>query len=140
MRNLAIKVIDRLFLVVYGTASPSETEWANYLAMVERQGIEGISQLVVTDGGEPTPAQRRRLADVIAGHVVPVAIVSPSAFVRHTVTALSWFNRNTKTFPPSELREAIAYLEIPATRADLIEKELRKLQAGLRSAAAPGPS
>jgi hypothetical protein len=135
MRNLAVKVIDRLFLVAYGTASPSEEEWANYLAMVERHGIERTLQIVVTDGGEPTPSQRRRLSDLLGGRFVPVAVVSPSAVVRGTVTALSWFNRKIKAFPPSELREAIAYLEIPTSRIDLIEKELRKLQTGLRPAA-----
>jgi len=138
MRNLAIKVIDRLFLVAYGAASPSEEEWANYLAMVERHGIERTMQIIVTDGGEPTSAQRRRLNDLLAGRFVPVAVVSPSATVRETVTALSWFNRKIKAFPPSGLREAIAYLEIPTNRVDLIEKELRKLQAELRRAAPPG--
>jgi hypothetical protein len=134
MRNLAIKMIDRFFLVAYGTASPSETEWANYLAEIERHGPERIAQLIVTNGGEPTPDQRRRLDDVIAGHVVPVAVVSPSAFQRGIVTALSWFNRRSKAFAPSELREAIAWLEIPATRTELIEREIIRLRAELAGA------
>jgi hypothetical protein len=128
VKHVAVKVIDRILLVAYGAADPSEEEWDEYLALVKRHGIERTMQLILTGGGQPTPAQRRRLNEVLAGRTVPVAIVSGSRVVRGTVTALSWFNRKIKAFPPSGLREAIAYLEIPATRAAFIEAELRKLQ------------
>ena len=100
MKNLALKVIDRLFIVVYGTADPTDEEWRGYLELVEHHGVERTMQLICTDGGEPTSTQRRHLNEVLRGRTVPVAVVSGSARVRGTVTALSWFNRKIKAFSP----------------------------------------
>jgi hypothetical protein len=134
MKNVGIKIIDRLFIVVYGAANPTDEEWDGYLELVERHGVERTMQLICTDGGEPSSVQRRRLNLLLNGRTVPVAVVSDRARVRGTVTALSWFNRKIKAFPPSALREAIAYLEIPATRTELIEREIIKLRAELGQA------
>jgi hypothetical protein len=99
--------------------------------MVERHGIDRTQQLVSTDGGGPTAAQRRQLATVLDGRAVPVAVVSGSARVRTTVTAISWVDRRIRAFPPTPagLREALAYLDIPTSRAELIADELDKLRA-----------
>jgi hypothetical protein len=140
VKNLAYKVtVDRVVLVAYGTAEPSDEEWTGYLDVIEREGIDGTVQIIVTDGGEPTPAQRRRLNELLAGRTVPVAVVSGSGRVRGTVTALSWFNWKIKAFPPSGLRDAIAYLEIPSARADLIATELGKLQTEVHRGARSNP-
>ena len=88
-------------------------------------------QLICTDGGEPSASQRRVLNELLEGRTVPVAVVSSSVRVRGTVTALSWFNRKIRAFPPTALREAVAYLEIPASRTDLIARELEQLRTEL---------
>jgi hypothetical protein len=131
MKNMAIKVVDRLFIVVYGATNPTDEEWRDYLDLVERHGIDRTMQLICTDGGGPSSAQRRDLNDRLAGRTVPVAVVSGSARVRGTVTMLSWFNRRIRAFPASGLRDAIAYLEIPASRTDLIEREMERLRQEL---------
>jgi hypothetical protein len=82
MKTMAVRVVDWLFVVVHGTASPTAGEWADYLDLVERHGIERTAQLVYTEGGGPTPAQRRELNDLLAGHEVPVAVVTGSAGAR----------------------------------------------------------
>jgi hypothetical protein len=133
MKHMAYKVIDRLFLVALATAEPTDDEWTTYLEVVERHGIDRTMQLIATDGGVPTSTQRRYLNDKLAGRNVPVAVVSGSTTVRTIVTALSWFNRSIKAFPPSGFREAIAYLEIPASRTELIEREMGKLKLELDS-------
>jgi hypothetical protein len=131
MPNVVTKVIDRLIIAVYGTANPTEEEWHEYLALMKRHGIDRTMQLILTDGGEPTAPQRRALNELIGGRTVPVAVVSGSVRVRGTVTALSWFNRRIRAFPPSAMRDAIAYLEIPGSRAELIERELDELRLAL---------
>lgn len=131
MIRMAVRVLDRLFLVVYGATSPTDRAWCEYLDLVKRQGIDGTIQLVVTDGGGPTAAQRRALGELLAGRSVPVAVVSGSLPVRALVTAMSWFNRSIKAFPSRELRCAVAYLEIPASRVELIEAELGKLRRAI---------
>ena len=58
------------------------------------------------------------------------------------VTAMSWSNRKIKAFPPAGLRDAIAYLGIPDSRLDLIQRELNKLRRELnesKRAASLGP-
>ncbi len=131
MKNRAIKVIARLFLVVYGATNPTDEEWRGYLQLVERHGVDRTMQLICTDGGGPTSAQRGELNVLLRGRHVPVAVVTASARVLLTVTALSWFNRRIRAFPPSALRDAIGYLEIPASRTDLIQREITRLQEDL---------
>jgi hypothetical protein len=138
-KNLAIQVVDRLFLVAYGTTGPTDEEWSSYLALVERHGDQ-TQQLISTQGGAPTSAQRRQLAVLLGGRTVPVAILSSSARVRAMTVALSWFNARIKVFAPSALSDALDFLGVPASREALITVELKKLRAELdeeESAAAP---
>lgn len=127
-RTLTFKVIDRLFLVVYGTEAPTDEEWAVYLAEIERQGVDHTMQIVVTDGGGPTEAQRKHLERLIAAHEVPVAVLTDSAAIRAMVGLMSWFNRRLRAFMPGELRAALAHLEIPTSRAELIAREIANLR------------
>ena len=131
MKNVAVKVIDRLILVAYGTGNPTDAEWDEYLDLVKRHGVDRTMQLIYTGGGEPSAPQRRALNELLGGYPVAVAVVSSSVRVRGTVTALSWFNRRVRAFPTSAWRDAIAYLEIPTSRADLIEREMQKLRLEL---------
>lgn len=131
MKNMAFKVIDRMFIVVYGSHDPTDEEWLNYLEDVKRHGIDRTMQLIATEGGGPTSTQRKILNDLLAGRHVPVAVMSGSTAVRGVVTALSWFNRKIKAFPPEGLADALSYLEIPQSRIVLIEREMTRLRASL---------
>jgi hypothetical protein len=130
MKNLAMKVVDRLFIVACGPASPTDREWADYLQLVACQGVEQTRQIVSTVGGVPTVVQRRKLAALLEGRVVPIAVVSGNARGSTTVTAISWFNRRVRAFHATSagLRGALVYLGIPTVRADLIERELHRLR------------
>jgi hypothetical protein len=131
MKHIAIKVIDRLFIVAYRTTNPTDAEWDEYLALVERHGIEQTVQLICTDGGEPTALQRRKLNALLAGRMVPVAVVSDEPRILRTVSFLSWFNRKIKVFPAARLDLALEHLEIPTSRAEMIAAEIRSLRAQL---------
>ena len=130
-RNLAIQVVDRLFIVAYGATSPTDAEWSSYLDLAQRHGIDQTQQIIFTEGGAPTSAQRRQLAALLNGRAVPVAVLSSSARVRVTVAALSLFNSQIKAFPPSALPDALDFLEVPASRANLIAGVVQKLRAEL---------
>lgn len=125
------KVIDRLVIVVLGTEDPTSREWESYLREVERHGIDRTMQFVVTEGGAPSAMQRGHLSALLAGRSVPVAVVSGSVTIRAVVAAMSWFNHGLRGFPPTGLRDAIAYLEIPASRMELIEREVEVLRLSL---------
>ncbi len=130
-KTMTFKLIDRLFIVVYGAEEVTDEEWTSYLEVVESHGIDRTTQLIFTDGGGPNAAQCMYLNNLLAGRSPPVAVVSASAEIRGVVTALSWFNRKIRAFSPSGLREAIAYLQIPPDRLGLIEREAAKLRRSL---------
>jgi hypothetical protein len=131
MKTMAVKVIDRLFLVVFGAAAPTDEEWSDYLALVERHGIDKTMQITWSEGGGPTPTQRRALENLLDGRAVPVAVLTSSLMVRVTVTALSLFNRRIKAFPPNGLGDAMFFLEIPGSRRETIQGALRDLRSQL---------
>jgi hypothetical protein len=105
---------------------PTDREWAEYLALVKHQGVVGTRQLVVTDRGVPSAAQRRQLTDLLAGRTVPVAVLSDRAFVR--ATGALCFNSGIRVFPRAGLYEALAWLDVLASRGELIERELGTLR------------
>ena len=139
MRNMGFAIIDRLLVVLY-VGSPTDAEWVAYIDAVQRNGIERTSHLVFTEAGGPNAKQRRYLNNALAGRDVPVAVVSGNVYIRSVVTVLSWFNRKIRAFPGTDsgLRDALAYLEIPASRAELITRERDKLRASLSTAAQDG--
>jgi hypothetical protein len=124
-------VIDRLVLTVYGPDDPTDPEWEAYLCTIEQHGIVRTMQLIITDGAAPTRAQRRRLDRFVAGHEVPVAVLSESTAVRVMVSAFAKLNRGLRAFSPADLTEALAFLEVPSSRAALIEREINRLRRSL---------
>lgn len=131
MKNMAVKVIDQVFLVAYGAGPPTDLEWAAFLHLIERHGVARTKHLVVTDGGEPTAEQRRRFATLLDGAAVPAAIVTGNLRVRGSVTAISWLDRRLRAFPPSAVNDALEFLEIPVSRTGTIVSELGKLRSEL---------
>ncbi len=130
--KLAVKVLDRLFLVAHGTEAPGDEEWRRCLALIEQHGVERTMMLVYTEGGWPSAAQRRALDALLAGRV-PIAVISRSTLVRIRVAALSWMRGSRiKVFPESGLLSALAYLEVPASRAQLVTREAARLRGAVR--------
>src|SRR5215468_265985 len=132
MKTMAIKIVDSLFVVVCA-ARPTDAEWAEYLKLITYQGVERTKYLIVTDGSGPTSSQRRRFYERLAGHTVPVAIVSKSSWMRWRVRVTAFFglDRKFKAFAPAEFVEALAFLGIPTSRTELIAGELARLQREL---------
>jgi len=134
VRNLAFKVIDRLLLVVFGAHDPTDEEWIRFLMAVERHGIDRTMMLIVTDGGGPTPMQRRHLDELLAGRSVPVAVMSDRTAIRTAVRVLSWFNRKIRAFSSTGLLDAMAYLGIPSGRAKLLQAAIDELRLAVLDA------
>jgi len=140
-KNMAVKVMDRLFIVAYGPGDPTDEEWIRYLRLIKQSGVDRMLQLVYMEGGAPTPAQRRLQSRIVGGRPVPTAVLSSSLGVRAIVTAMSLLNKRLRAFPqtPQGLREAVAYLEVPETRYDVIEPTLRLLVAEIHAGRSPLP-
>jgi hypothetical protein len=126
--NLAIKVIDRLLIIVHGTFDPTDDEWWACLDTIEKHGVIRTQHLIYTDGGAPTVQQYRDLNTILAGRIVPTAVVSDSLLVRARLVAVSWFDSSIKPFPPCGLADALAFLQVPVNRYALVTGELQKLR------------
>jgi hypothetical protein len=127
-RTLVFEVLDRTFIVAYGTEVPTEEEWRIYLDAVKRHGIDRTMQLIYTEGGGPSAKQRRSLDALLCGRSVPVAVLSDNVELRGMIAALSWFNHRIRAFPTADLEGAVAFLEIPSSRTELIERVVIKLR------------
>ena len=135
-RTMAFRYSDGLLLVAHSAQSPSEADWAEYLRYCEHEMPRSCRRtLVLTRGGGPDAAQRKRVQTLIErisqGQTEPlrVAVVTDSTLVRGIVTALNWFNPHTRAFASAALPEALRYLSVPAGEtAERLGRELRTLE------------
>jgi hypothetical protein len=138
MDCMGFRVVGNVHLIVVGEKNPTVADWNAYVHAVqieERNGLNITAQmrtLVFSDGGGPNAAQRKLAADVLNGRSTPVAIVTNSAIMRGVMTALRWFNPQASAFAPSELSDAMAFLQIPEHKQDTLLKIARDLFVGLR--------
>lgn len=127
-KNVAFKVIDRLFIVVYGASAPTDAEWLEFLKAVEAHGSERTMHLVFTECGAPTKIQRRYLSELLSNHGVSVAVVSANKMIRGLVAAVSWFNMGIRAFPPEAVDKALAFLGVPANQLETVLQEAQALK------------
>lgn len=122
-----------LSTVVHTEISPSDEEWAEYLAAVRRNELNlgKIRTLVFTDGGGPNSTQRKAVNDFLKGRQTPVVLVSASPVIRGITTALNWFNPLVKSVSPEQMEEALKYLNIPPQHRLRALQEIKRLHAEL---------
>lgn len=127
--TLAVSVVYRLVIAVYGRRPPADEEWDGYVALLRREG-PGVQHLVVTDGGGPTAPQRERLrAQLSDREAEPVAVVTTSAALLVAVSIASLFNSHVSAFPSgSGLADALSRLQVPLSRFDQVESMVAALQ------------
>jgi hypothetical protein len=131
MKTMAVRRVERLFIVVYGTTNPTNGDFARFLESVNRFGSHRTSYLVATEGGEPSEDQRARLYALVGG-LVPIAVLSDSRHYRALVNRKGWFHVPTKAFKMSEVTAALDWLKVPTSRHDQIKVELRQAWRDLR--------
>lgn len=126
------QIIDELLLAAHGTTAPSEDEWNCYLATRERHGIRHTLEVVLTHGGAPTPRQRRAFDERTLGLGVRTAVLSDSFAVRCALRVSTWFTDNQiHVLADAQVKDALAYLGVPASRVPLIEWEVYRLRRRL---------
>jgi hypothetical protein len=130
--SMQVTVVDRLVLVVHGTAEPTADEWETFLSLVEHHGIARTMMLVLTEGHGPSTEQIQEL-DALLADRVPIAVLSSSLRVRMGLAPLSsWSRRRVRTFGLSGLYDALVYLEVPLNRRELLERKVEELRANVR--------
>jgi hypothetical protein len=137
MNNMGFKIVDTLHVIVVGAKDPSPADWQEYIGAIraeERKGIDvtRMRTLVFSDGGGPNAGQRKAASDLLNGRATPIAIVTGVAIMRGIITALRWFNPEVRAYAPTEVREALDYLKVPAQNFESLKTMARDLQVTLR--------
>jgi hypothetical protein len=131
---MAVRLVGNVIVVVHTVMGPSNEEWEEYIQILSQarrlhgDDLSTCKQLMLTDGGGPSTAQRaaliKAMEELPGATRVPGAVVSESTFVRGIVTAFNWLDLNFKLFPPDDVDRAIAFLQIEDGTLEAIWEEL----------------
>jgi hypothetical protein len=128
MRKVGYALIGRVFIAVWGRGNLSDAAFPEILEVFRRLDFNTVRMLVVTEGGGPTPVQRKSMNAVLDGNELLTAVVTEDIVIRGTVTALSWFNKKIRSFPNSALDDALDYLGVPESQVDAIINEVNQIR------------
>jgi len=123
-------------VVVHSAETPTDAEWD---AWVERMAQRDYKNILISSlGGGPNARQRRKTNKFWQNTQIPrFALVTTSRFVLAVVKAFNWFlDDQLKPFPPSQMREALDYIEVPESERDALILATDTLRARLVASAA----
>ena len=146
-RNMAHALANvggqQVYVALHTKVAPSDEEWREWTTLLEKHGkaaewdLAKTPNLVVTDGGAPSTAQRTVVNVLIAqAKTMPaVALVTDSTMVRAIARAFTIFNPRFRVFAPSQIREAavhagLASADVPELISALVRLEGDVLGAG----------
>jgi hypothetical protein len=133
MKTVAYKLVRNLLISVHGSDPVSAQQFPEVLATFRKLDYRTVKMLVVTEGGGPTPQQRKEMTTAMAGEQMLTAVVSDAVMIRGIVTALSWFNPKIRSFRTSDIDGALRYLEVSSARFEDIRGEVAELQSQLHA-------
>ncbi len=122
--------VGSLVILREGKSDPLDSEWDVTLGILaeHRHEIDQIKVLVMSDGGGPTQAQRRRLEQTLEGKPIRVAVVSDSMKVRFICSSVALFTSNLSSFRVSELKDAYAWLSLTAEERKLAGENIAAMR------------
>lgn len=82
--------------------------------------------LVLTDGGGPSAAQREELARATDRKKYSISVVSSASVVRFIVTSIALFNSAIQSFLPADWRKALLHLAVGPTEVKAVERLIRE--------------
>jgi hypothetical protein len=114
--------------------TPQDSEWDAFLDLLasNREQFAKLKVLVVTDGGGPNAAQRKRLDNVLGGRPIRVAVVTDSAKSRFIASAISLINRDHRGFSSAEIRKAYVHLNMAPEECTQAEAALKQMEPQIR--------
>ncbi len=113
-RNMLTRREGSLLFVRQNNEDATEADWNEFLGFLSdnRRELTSIRILILTDGGSPAAAQRKRLAETLGDTHMLVAAVSDSIRVRFAGATISLFQRNYRQFTVKELPGAYEHLRL----------------------------
>lgn len=136
--NMLTRSLGRLLILRENADPPSDAEWDECLRLLSdhRHDYSKVKVLVVTEGGGPTPEQRKRLSRTTEGQPIHVAVVTDSMKVRFIVSSVALFLREIASFRRGDLHGAFAHLNLDAHEMQVAERALAEMD-GLVSPGQP---
>jgi hypothetical protein len=121
--------VESLVILRESKLDPSDEEWDETLRIVVEQWQElgQLKVLVVSDGGGPTQAQRKRLERTLEGKPIRVAVVSDSMKVRFICSSVALFTSNLSSFKVSEMRAAYLWLNLSEHERKLANEQVAQM-------------
>ncbi|MDC0749046.1 hypothetical protein [Polyangium mundeleinium] len=157
-KRIAFGTIGEVLVLAHADSPPTDPEWNAYVEAWEaHHATHGRSRLLVcTEGGAPTAAQRHGLDERVrrfGSDTARAAILSESLFARVVTNALSAMaharddnilgrfgdshgpasSRVYRMFARNDLRHALAWLDVSATREPEIVRCIEQLKAALEN-------
>ena len=134
--NQVTRRVGLLLIIRQNQHAPSDEDWDEALRLMTLNPAEldQLKALVVTDGGGPTPAQRKRLHHAMSGKSVRSAVVSESMKVRFIVSSVALFLSRIQSFRKDELEQAFNYLDLDAAERRLAQENVAEMDRLVASA------
>jgi len=132
-RTMAIQRVESTLIMVETDEAHSDEEWDEFLKLLadNRDELPKLRLLVMTTGGAPNTAQRKRLQATLGGTPMRVAVVSDSIKMRFIASTIALFHRDHRSFTTSELEEAYEHLNLAAGERRKVESVVREMQRTL---------
>jgi hypothetical protein len=122
-------------LWLHAAADPDNSDWnqacAEIDAHVQKQGYLNHRAIVVSDGGAPNAAQRKKLfSDSYKNHPLKMSVFTyalSSPFKRGIATAIMWLNPALSFQTPEEIGRGLEHIDLPR-HGELILQRFAGLQ------------
>jgi hypothetical protein len=131
VKNVAFKMVGTVLVAVYSDKTPTAEDHRRCVEVFRKMDPSSTRALIITDGGAPTPAQRKDFVGILQGREYWMAVCTDSVLVRGVVTAVGWFTKKTKAFSKDNLDSAFEYLEITPSLQTRVRDAARALQQEL---------
>lgn len=138
-KNMVTRRVNDVLILREAKGPPSDAEWDHCLELLvqDPHRIDQVKVLVVTDGGGPTPDQRKRLQQALDGARIPIAVVTNSMRVRFIVSSVALLTSRIQSFNMDEMGDAYAHLGLGASTEHRVNKCLAEMVEELRESAQP---
>ena len=132
--TMVTRVVGQLVILRENDSTPLDSEWDAFLKILADNWdkFDRLKILVVTDGGGPNAAQRKRLETVLNGKPIRVAVVTDSAKSRFIASMISLINRQHMGFAMKEIVQAYNHLKMTQMERTVAEQALTELDPLIR--------
>jgi hypothetical protein len=133
-RGMYCRVVGSMIVIRQNKETSTDQDWDLFLdLLVERRpNFATLKILVVTDGGGPSMAQRKRLEVALDGKPVRVAVVSDSMKTRFIVSSIALLNRDMSSFRANEMSQAYDHLNLTLDERRTAKTTIEELAARVR--------